>query len=155
DPVDGTQLRSPTPGPPTRAPDGSRSPSPLPGPFGNLCYADGYLVVTTATEVWIYASEAKKLGERRNAVEADPAKPALRPELTQSLIDAGEFAEAEKQADRSGEVRDRLRWLLAEKVIRDGDAERAKRVYEELAKGDGSFAAAGAVRLAEMCEDPG
>jgi outer membrane protein assembly factor BamB len=150
DPLDGTQLRSPIPGPPA----GTELPSPSPGPFGNLCYADGYLVVTTATEVWIYASEAKKLGDRRKAVEADPDNVALRAELTQSLIDASEFVEAEKQADKSGEARDRLRWLLAEKVVRDGDQKQAKRIYGELAKRDGSFAAAGAVRLAEMCEDP-
>ncbi|HKB05436.1 MAG TPA: PQQ-binding-like beta-propeller repeat protein, partial [Gemmataceae bacterium] len=99
--------------------------SPIPGPFGNLCFADGFLVVTTATEVWIYASEAKKLGERRKAVELDPDNLVLRAELTQSLIDAGAYAEAETEAVKAGEAKDRLQWLLAEKVIRDGDRARA------------------------------
>jgi hypothetical protein len=42
--------------------------SPIRGSFGNLCYADGVLLVTTATEVWGYVSEAKKLGDRRKDV---------------------------------------------------------------------------------------
>ena len=76
DPSDGTQLRSPIPGPPARMRDGSEQPSREPGPFGNLCYADGVLLVTTATEVWGYVSEAKKLGDRRKAVENDPENAA-------------------------------------------------------------------------------
>jgi hypothetical protein len=137
DPADGTQLRSP-----------------IPGPFGNLCYADGVLLVTTATEVWGYVSEAKKLADRRKAVNDDPENPAKHADLAQSLIDAGLSAEAEAAALKSGDAKDRLRWLLAEKMIRDGDRAGAKRLYGELAKGDESFAAAATVRLAEMNTDP-
>ena len=76
DPSDGTPLRSPIRGP--RPPKSGRN-VPLPPEshqaFGNLCYADGVLVVTTATEVWGYVSEAKKLGDRRKAVDADPDNP--------------------------------------------------------------------------------
>jgi outer membrane protein assembly factor BamB len=134
--------------------DGSPLRAPIRGSFGNLCYADGVLLVTTTTEVLGYVSEAKKLGKRRKAVEADPDNPLLNTELTQSLIDAGLHAEAERTIAKSGESKERLRWHLAEKVIRDGDREAAKRLYGELAKGEGSFAAAAAVRLAEMIDDP-
>ncbi|MBO0697241.1 MAG: PQQ-binding-like beta-propeller repeat protein, partial [Zavarzinella sp.] len=154
DPADGRQLRSPIPGPPLRALDGGEVRTHPSGPFGNLCYADGVLLVTTATEVWGYVSEAKKLGARQKAVEADPDNPVLNAELAQSLIDAGRSAEAEAAAAKAGDAKDRLRWLLAEKVIRAGDREGATRLYEDLAKGDGSFAAAGAARLAEMTADP-
>lgn len=154
DPADGRQLRSPIPGPPLRALDGGEVRTHASGPFGNLCYADGVLLVTTATEVWGYVSEAKKLGARQKAVEANPDNPVLNAELAQSLIDAGRSAEAEAAAAKAGEVKERLRWLLAEKLIREGDSEGSKRLYTELAKGDGSFAAAGAARLAEMTADP-
>ena len=153
DPADGTQLRLPIPGPVLRLPDGTALPSATPGPFGNLCYADGVLLVTTATEVWGYVSEAKKLGDRRRAVEDGPDHPVLHADLAQSLIDAGEYGEAEKETAKAGDATGRLRWLLAEKIFRDGGRERARRLYEELAKGKGSFAAAGAVRLAAMTED--
>jgi PQQ-like domain len=135
--------------------DGSPLRSPIPGPFGNLCYADGVLLVTTATEVWGFVTEAKKLDDRRKAIEKEPDNPALHAELTQSLIDAGEYAEAEKEAANAGDAKERLLWLLAERVIREGDKGQAKRVYGDLlAKGNrSSFAAAGAVRLAEMCEE--
>jgi outer membrane protein assembly factor BamB len=134
--------------------DGSPLRSPIRGSFGNLCYADGVLLVTTATEVWGYISEAKKLGDRRKAVEKEPGNPVAHANLAQSLIDAGDFAEAEQEAVKAGDAKDRLRWLLAERVIRTGDKAGAKRIYEELAKGKDSFAAAGAVRLAELCEEP-
>jgi outer membrane protein assembly factor BamB len=152
DPSDGTPLRSPI-----RGPFRHEQPNGVPflrEMFGNLCYADGVLLVTTATEVWGYVSEAKKLGDRRKAVEKETGNTVAHAELAQSLIDAGVFAEAEKEAGKAGDAKDRLRWLLAERVIRTGDKEAAKRIYDELAKGEGSFAAAGAVRLAEMCEEP-
>ena len=114
DPADGTPLRSPIPGP-SKLPNGSERPSLTPFPLGNLCYADGVLLVTTATEVWGYVSETKKLGDRRKAVDNDPENAALHEELAQSLIDAGEYAEAEKEAAKAGEAKERLLWLLAEK----------------------------------------
>jgi outer membrane protein assembly factor BamB len=150
DPADGRQLRSPIPGPSARLPNGTSLPGQYPGPFGNLCYAGGVLVVTTATEVWGFVSEAKKLGDRRKAANDDADNPAKRADLAQSLIDAGQYAEAEAEAAKAGDAKDRLRWLLAERVIRDGRRDEAKRLYEELAKGDGSFAAAGAARLADF-----
>jgi outer membrane protein assembly factor BamB len=153
DPADGTQLRSPIPGPSARLPGGAPLPTPFPGPFGNLCYADGVLVVTTATEVWGFVSEAKQLGDRRKAAQDDPGDPAKRSDLAQSLIDAGQYAGAEAEAAKAGDARDRLRWLLAERLIRDERRDEAQRLYEQLATGDGSFAAAGAARLAELCED--
>lgn len=134
--------------------DGSPLRSPIHGSFGNLTYADGVLLVTTTTEVWGYVSEAKQLGNRRRAAAAEPDNALRQAKLARSLIDAGLYPEAELAALKAGEARERLLWLLAEKVIRDGDRDGAKRLYGELAKGDGSFAAAGAVRLAEMCEDP-
>ncbi len=152
DPRDGTPLRSPIPGPTTRLPDGTPLPAQYPGPFGNLCYADGVLLVTTPTEVWGFVSEAKKLSDRRKAVEQEPGNPARHADLTQSLIDAELYTEGEKEAAQSGKSKERLLWLLAEKIIRDADKSEAQRLYTALAKGDGSFAAAGAVRLAEMSE---
>ena len=127
----------------------------VPGPFGNLCYADGVLLVTTATEVWGFVSEAKKLGDRRKAVEDDPDNPAKHADLAQSLIDAGQYARGRGRS-REGRRREGPAALAAG---REGDPRRprdeAKRLYEELATGDGSFAAAGAVRLAEMVgQDP-
>ena len=133
--------------------DGSPLRSPIRGSFGNFCYADGVLLVTTATEIWGFVSEAKKLSDRRKAIEKDPENPTLHADLCQSLIDAGHYAEAEKTAAKAGEAKERLLWLLAERVLREGNKPEAKRIYEGLAKGDGSFAAAGAVRLAEMLED--
>jgi outer membrane protein assembly factor BamB len=153
DPADGTMLRSPIPGPSVTF-RGVALPTETPLPFGNLCYADGVLLVSTATEVWGFVSEAKKLGGRRKAVEGDPADPTKHADLARSLIDAGQYAEAEAEAAKAGDTKDRLRWLLAEKLIRDGKRGEAKRLYDELAKGDGSFAAAGAARVAEMCDDP-
>jgi outer membrane protein assembly factor BamB len=150
DPADGTQLRSPIHGPTARGPGGVMLPADTPQPFGNLCYADGALIVTTATEVWGFVSEAKKLGERRKAVGEEPDDPARHADLAQSLIDSGEYAEAETEAEKAGDGKNRLRWLLAERLIRDGKQDNAMRLYEELAKGDGSFAAAGAARLAEI-----
>lgn len=69
DPADGTQLRSPIPGPPPRFPktDNVLLPTEQPVPLGNLCYADGVLVVTTATHVFGFVSEGRKLGERSPA----------------------------------------------------------------------------------------
>lgn len=133
--------------------DGSPLRSPIRGSFGNLTYADGVLLVTTATEVWGFVTEAKKLSDHRKEVEKSPDDSKRRAHLTQSLIDTGLNAEAEQEAAKAGDAKERLFWLLAEKIIRDGDKEGAKRLYEQLAKGDGSFAAAGAVRLAEMCEE--
>lgn len=134
--------------------DGSPLRSPIRGSFGNLCYADGVLLVTTAMEIWGYVSEAKKLSDRRKAIEKEPESPTLHADLCQSLIDAGHYSEAEKTAAKAGEAEERLLWLLAERVIREGNKTEARRIYEGLAKGDGSFAAAGAVRLAELCNDP-
>ena len=113
DPADGTQLRSPIPGPAARRPTAGSSSRTDPGPFGNLCYADGVLVVTTATEVWGFVSEAKKLGDRRKAVEDDPDDPAKHADLAQSLIDAGLYPEASAEAARAGDDGDRLRRWLA------------------------------------------
>ena len=159
-PADGTWLRSPIRNVPALVPeksenDGGWKSVTERGGFGNLTYADGVLVVTTATEVWGFISEATKLSERRKEVEKAPDEPKLRADLTQSLIDAGLYADAEKEAAKAGDAKERLLWLLAEKIIRDGDKEGAKRLYEQLAKGDGSFAAAGAVRLAEMTDPTG
>ncbi|HEX3149800.1 MAG TPA: PQQ-binding-like beta-propeller repeat protein [Gemmataceae bacterium] len=153
DPSDGTPLRSPIRGPTAEFARDVTLPNARPSPFGNLCYADGVLLVTTATEVWGYVSEAKKLGDRRKAVGDDPNNPAKHADLTQSLIDAGLYVEAEAEAAKAGDAKDRLRWLLAEKMIRDGEKAGATRFYEELAKGKGSFAAAGKVRLAEVYLD--
>jgi outer membrane protein assembly factor BamB len=113
DPADGTQLRSPIPGPVPRAPGGLELPTDRGGPFGNLCYADGVLVVTTATEIWGFVSEARKLGDRRKAVEDDPADPAKHADLARSLIDAGLYQEASAEAARAGDDGDRLRRWLA------------------------------------------
>lgn len=135
--------------------DGSPLRSPIRGSFGNLCYADGVLLVTTATEIWGYVSEAKKLSDRRKAIEKEPENPTLQADLCQSLIDAGQYAEAEKAAAKAGEAKERLLWLLAERVIREGDKTEARRIYEGLANGDGSFAAAGAVRIAESLDEGG
>lgn len=155
DPADGTQLRSPIPGPPPNFPKTDVPlPTDQPTPFGNLCYADGVLVVTTATHVLGFVSEAKKLGDRRKAVQEVPDDPARHADLARSLIDAGEYTEAEAEAAKAGDARDRLRWLLAERAIRDGKRDDARRLYEVLATGDGSFAAAGAARLAEMSTNP-
>lgn len=112
DPADGAQLRSPIPGPPARLPDGTPLPTRYPGPFGNLCFADGVLLVTTPTEVWGFVTEAKKLGARRTAVELDPADPAKHADLARSLIDAGEYAEAAAVAGKAGETGDRLHQLV-------------------------------------------
>ena len=48
--------------------------SPIRGSFGNLTYADCVLLVTTATEVWGFLTEAKKLSERRKEVEQQNEK---------------------------------------------------------------------------------
>jgi outer membrane protein assembly factor BamB len=119
DPADGTPLRSPLPGPVPRIAGGLTLPPTWGGSFGNLCYADGVLVVTTATEIWGFVSEAKKLGDRRKAVQDDPADPAKHADVAQSLIDAGQFDEAEAEAAKGGEAKDRLRTMLAERVTRD------------------------------------
>jgi outer membrane protein assembly factor BamB len=116
DPADGTPLRSPLPGPAPRIAGGLTLPTDRGGPFGNLCYADGVLVVTTATEIWGFASEANKLGDRRKAVQDDPADPAKHADLAQSLIDAGMFAEAEAEAAEAGAATGRLQSMLAERI---------------------------------------
>ena len=153
DPADGTQLRSPIPGPSRRAPAGAELPTD-PGPFGNLCYADGVLVVTTATEVWGFVSEAKKLGDRRKAVEDDPANPATHADRRgRSSTPAG------TRKPRRRPPRPATRRTGCGGSWPKGDprrsAERRRRLYGELAKGDGSFAAAGAARLAEMGTEDG
>ncbi|HVK11460.1 MAG TPA: PQQ-binding-like beta-propeller repeat protein, partial [Gemmataceae bacterium] len=84
DPADGTFLREPIRTP--QRPDPHKVPGDAPSTFGNLCFADGCLIVTTATDVWGYPTEAKKLGERRKAAEADPGDPKRQAELAQSLI---------------------------------------------------------------------
>jgi outer membrane protein assembly factor BamB len=51
--------------------------------FGNVAYADGVLVVVTATQVWGYVSAAKRFG---------PAEPRSEREKFNRLIEAGERA---------------------------------------------------------------
>lgn len=141
----GLHFLNPTDGTPLR--------EPIRGTFGNLCFADGCLIVTTATEVWGYPTEAKKLGVRRTAVDGAPDDPAKNAALAQSLIDAGDFAGAEPVIAKAGDAADRLRWFLAERLMREGGREQALAIYKSLADGKSAFATAAAVRRAEQCED--
>lgn len=78
-PADGSPLRSPLRGPVQRTVDGRAIPTTFPVPFGNLCFADGVLLVTTPTEVWGYVSEAKKLSDHRLEIDGDrTSQPQIR-----------------------------------------------------------------------------
>jgi outer membrane protein assembly factor BamB len=147
-PADGTFLREPIRTP--QRPDPHKVPGEAPSTFGNLCFADGCLIVTTATDIWGYPTEAKKLGDRRKAVEADPADSKKQAALAQSLIDAGEYDAADEAIGKSDIEADRLRWSLAERLLREGQKERALGQYKALANGS-AYAAAAAVRRAEQC----
>ena len=43
------------------------------GPFGNIAYADGVIVVVTPTQVWGYVSEARRFGPPDPQTEGGPA----------------------------------------------------------------------------------
>jgi outer membrane protein assembly factor BamB len=150
-PADGTSLREPIRTP--ERPDPHKVPGDAPSTFGNLCFADGCLIVTTATDIWGYPTEAKKLGDRRKAAEAVPADPMKHAALAQSLIDAGALDAAEQAVANSGSEGDRLRWLLAERLIRAGEKQRALSQFKLLSTGKSVYAPAAAVRRAEQAAD--
>ena len=89
----------------------------------------GVLVVTTATEVWGFVSEAKKLGDRRKAVDADPVDPVKQAELAQSLS---------AYEDRWSELDDSLQFQLGiGKTVTASDYIAAQRLrYEQAGKVD-------------------
>ena len=124
--------------------DGEPLRSPIPGLFGNLCYADGYLIVTTATEVLGYIAESKKVGDRRKAAQENPDDPVKHEPLARALIDAGANAAAEQAIAKTGANAEGLNWLMAERVVRDGQIEVARGVYQKLVNGKTSFSAAAA-----------
>ncbi len=85
-----------------RPSNGTAIRQPISGPFGNLCYADGFLVVTTPTEIWGYVAERHFLNSRKGAVDADPADSHAQMQLALAEADAGLFAEAMKRFQRVG-----------------------------------------------------
>ena len=96
--------------------DGAPLRSPILGLFGNLCYADGYLIVTTATEVLGYIAESKKVGDRRKAAQENPDDPVKNEPLARALIDAGANAAAEQAIAKTGANSEGLNWLMAERL---------------------------------------
>lgn len=99
------------------ASDGSRRFPWLPGAQGNLAYADGVLLVATASELWGYVAPRRTV---------DPTHPRLRP-----LADAGRWPEAEQALAELEPVtmrRLRAEWLAdrAERALLHGQTEAAR-----------------------------
>ena len=80
-----------------RPEDGASLRQPIPGMFGNLCYADGFLVVTTPTEIWGFMAERQWLDSRKRQVENDPTDLRAQMHLALAEADAGEFAAARQR----------------------------------------------------------
>lgn len=118
----------------------------LPGTFGNLCYADGYLIVTTATEVLGYIAERKRLSDRRKVRDADPANALKQLQYAKACLDAGAVEEVERSLGVEPK-QDSLRWWLAEYLLRHGQNSAAKVHYDVLAQRKSDYAALAQARL--------
>jgi outer membrane protein assembly factor BamB len=155
----GFQFLDPEDGRPTR--------QPVPGLFGNLFFADGCFVVTTATEVWGFVGDGRLLEPRKKELDKRPKDKPLIYKLGLSEADAGRFDEAlahfdELSADRNGELAANaceraaaIRWAMAEKQ-RTPDAARpiCQEIVERCSNG-GPFALLARLRLAELAEQDG
>lgn len=123
--------------------DGTAARPPIPGPHGNLAFADGVLLVATPTEMWGYVADRRLLQKRKKALSQRPTDPpdAVR-ELGYALADAGRFREAEDafaEAGGSAEAsRRKAEWLAdsAEWAILRGERDQALAVWRQILAGD-------------------
>ncbi len=74
--------------------DGMPDGQPAPGMFGNLAYADGVFIVTSATEVTGYKCEGALKPQRRREFEKQPGNKLLLYNLGVAEADAGQTAQA-------------------------------------------------------------
>jgi len=114
--------------------NGDNERPPLPGPLGNLAYADGVLLVATPTELRGYVSERVQLAGRKADAAARPESPGAVRRLALYLADAGMWDEAEAVVQSAGPVADpalaRAEWLAdrAEREIAAGRPDAARKL---------------------------
>jgi outer membrane protein assembly factor BamB len=130
--------------------DGTPLRASIPGPFGNLTYADGFLIVTTGSEVWGFIAEGNKLSERRTRATSEPRNEQAQAAYAFSLIDRGQIQEALPLLEKTGQQQTRLTWLVAEQARQKGNTDLARQTYERLTERPSDFTASALVRLAEM-----
>ncbi|MCX7700102.1 MAG: PQQ-binding-like beta-propeller repeat protein, partial [Gemmataceae bacterium] len=63
-------------------------------PWGNLAFADGYVIVTTPTEIWGFVPPRAQLGRRQSEAEQNPDDALRQYELAIAQADAGDRAAA-------------------------------------------------------------
>jgi outer membrane protein assembly factor BamB len=124
-----------------RPDNGTALRAPLPGPLGNLCYADGFLIVATPTEVWGYVAERHFLNARKRAVEEDAADMQSQLKLAMAEADAGLFTEAKKRfqvvagnQSYAAEARERWRQLVIDRflqAVRDNDRQMSAAILND------------------------
>ena len=116
--------------------DGTNARPPIPGPHGNLAFADGVLLVATPTAVWGYVADRRLLQERKRAAVERPGDADAAAKLGLALADAGRFADAE--ATGAEELtRRQAEWLsdAAERALLRGNRAEAKAALRDVVRG--------------------
>ncbi len=109
----------------------------IPGPHGNLAFADGVLLVATPTEVWGYVSDRVELPERKAEVVNRPADPVAARQLALALADAEQWPEAQvalRNAEPAVDApRLRAEWLhdRAERLLQQGQPDDARTLFKQ------------------------
>jgi outer membrane protein assembly factor BamB len=149
--------------------DGSPARQPVPGALGNLCYADGCFVVTTATEILGFVSEGKLIEPRKREAEGEPGRKLLLYRLGRSEADRGQVDEAIGRlrevagakaepgtedalaVDQARAESGLLAFQRAERLQRSGDVTAARSAYREVTTTAGEpLHACGRLRLVEL-----